>query len=65
MKLKLVLFINGDKTYDEYDYPLPPNTEMSDPMEVCASWCGSNNTPDSLYSLDHEYKIMMVESNEN
>lgn len=61
MKLKLVLFINGDATYDKYDYPLPPNTEMSDPLEVCARWYGSNNTPDSLSFLDHEYKIMMVE----
>ena len=65
MKLKLVLFINGEKTYDEYDYPLAPGTEINNPMEICASWCGSDNTPDRLYFLDHEYKIMMVESDEN
>lgn len=66
MKLKLVLFINGCQTYDSYDYPLDPKTEIENPTHVYykehdIDLCDNPEREIDLYDLDHEYKIMMVE----
>lgn len=66
MKLKLVLFIDGQQTYDSYDYPLDPKTEIENPINVYYRGhdiylCDNPEKEIDLYNLEHEYKIMMVE----
>lgn len=66
MQLKLVLFIKGERTFDSYDYPLKPDIEITDPVEVYYQehdiYLHANPEKEiDLYSLDHEYKIIMVE----
>ena len=56
MSLYLVLFINGEETYDRYDFPLSEHEAPTDPVEVYKELKGKY--PDSDEEFTHEYKIM-------
>ncbi|MCE7534212.1 hypothetical protein [Acinetobacter nosocomialis] len=56
MSLYLVLFIDGEETYDCYDYPLSEHVELTDPVEIYKELKGKY--PDRDEEFTHEYKIM-------
>lgn len=64
MGLKLVLFINGEETFDVYDYPLSKDVVITNPVEVYSRTYALNkseNFPDNvptLHDFQHEYKII-------
>lgn len=64
--LKLVLFINGEETYESYDFPLKGDEDL-DPRptyvrlnDLDSSSDYPNNYP-SLDDFNHEWKIMYKE----
>lgn len=64
MGLKLVLFIDGEETYEKYDYPLSLHIEIVNPLSIYVDLNGldkSENFPDNipdLSSINYEYKII-------
>jgi len=59
--LKLVLFIDGEPTYEEYPYPLEAGVQITDPEEVYRrmyAYSKSDNPNRDTPPFTHEYKIL-------
>lgn len=64
--LKLVLFINGEETYESYDFPLKGDEDL-DPRPTYVRLTDLDSSPDFpnnyplLDDFSHEWKIMYKE----